>query len=209
MRYDSSDMAIAAILWLKTKKGCYLHCTEYGYAWRADAIGSNGDMVYEVEVKTSWSDFQADFRNKVRKHETYNSVGKTSRYNYKPNYLYYLVPRPLSERVAKFLKENEQYKKYGVLYMDDRGEIWSAKSVKKLHDTPIAESVKTGMISRMSNEYIYLIKQLKGDLRNKVNNFFDELLQDASQSFERVSSQWQNINSETELNSTDSSEQSD
>ena len=182
-------MAIAAILWLKTKKSCHLHCTEYGYAWRADAIGTDGKMVYEVEVKTSWSDFQADFRNKLHKHNVYAGA-KTSRYNYRPNYMYYLVPQAMTERVTKFFKENEQYKKYGVLYMDAQGEIWSAKSVKKLHDTPVKESVKTSMINRMSNEYIYLIKQLKGDLRNKVNSFFDELLKDASQSFERVSEQW-------------------
>lgn len=205
MRYDSSDMAIAAILWLKTKKGCHLHCTEYGYAWRADAIGSDGKMVYEVEVKTSWSDFQADFKNKLHKHDVYSGA-RTSRYNYVPNYMYYLVPKAMTERVAKFLKEDEKYKKYGVLYMDDHGEIWSAKSVKKLHDTPVKESVKTSMVNRMSNEYIYLIKQLKGDLRDKVNSFFNELLKDASQSFERVSEQWLNTNTETELDSTDTVE---
>lgn len=198
MRYDSSDIAIAAILWLKVKKGCYLHCTEFGYNWRADAAGTDGKMMYEVEVKTSWSDFQADFRNKIRKHEIYNSMQKPRGYDYKPNYMYYLVPKGMSERVAKFFKENEQYKKYGVLYMDEHGEIWSAKSVKKLHDTPVTESVKKRMIGRMSNEYIYLIKQLKLDLRSKVNMFFDELLKDASQSFDKVSEQWLNTNSEIE-----------
>ena len=206
MRYDSSDMAIAAILWLKAKKGCYLHCTEFGYNWRADAIGTDGKLLYEVEVKTSWSDFQADFRNKIAKHAVYTEVRKKSRYDYKPNYMYYLVPQALSERAAKFFKENEQYKKYGVLYMDQHGEIWSAKSVKQLHNTPITEGLKKQMIGRMSNEYIYLIKQLKLDLRDKVNMFFDELLKDASQSFDRVSEKWLNTNTEIELQSTENAE---
>ena len=190
-------MVLEAVLWLKTKKSCYLHCTEYGYTWRADAIGTDGKMMYEVEVKTSWSDFQADFRNKLAKHKVYSGNMKCSRHNYKPNYMYYLVPQNMTERVAKFFKDNEQYKKYGVLYIDSAGDIKSAKSVKTLHDTPITEANKRSMISRMSNEYIYLIKQLKGELRSKVNSFFDELLKDASQSFDKVSEQW--LNTDTPL----------
>ena len=60
---SSTEMALKGVMWLKTKKSCYLHCTEYGYLWRADVIGTNGTHMFEIEIKTSWTDFKADFDN--------------------------------------------------------------------------------------------------------------------------------------------------
>ena len=179
-KYNSIEMAIKAIIWLKMNKSCYLHCTEFGARWRADAIGTNGTDIFEVEVKTSWVDFKADFTNKIQKHETLaNPDKKVSRYNYKPNYLWFLVPERLKDQAVRFIKE-EGSKNYGILYLDKNGEIVSAKSVKRLHSDKITELTKKNMISRMSNEYIYLIEQLKVELRSKVSCFFDQLLVDAS-----------------------------
>ncbi len=186
--YNSVDMALKAIMWLKLKKGCFLHCTEFGYYWRADAIGTNGTDLYEIEIKTSWTDFKADFRNKVAKHESFADPEKKigGYHNYKPNYLWFLVTEDLKEKAVEYIKK-EANPNYGVLYMDKNGEIWSAKNVKRLHSEPLKERVKNQMIGRMSNEYTYLIENLRNELRYKVTNFFDQLLVDAADSYKEKS----------------------
>jgi len=185
---SSSDMAVKAIIWLKRNKRCYVHCTEFGNNWRADAIGTDGKLVYEIEIKTSWADFQADFKNKEKKHSTYmKEDSKAYGYMaYKANYLWYLVPEYLVKNTTRFLIENEQYSKYGILTFNKNNEIISAKSVKQLHKEIISPKIEKQMIARMSNEYIYLLESVKGKLINKVTDCLDKLLHDASDSYKQL-----------------------
>lgn len=185
---NSVEMAIKAIMWLKMNKRCYLHCTEFGYYWRADAIGTDGTDLYEVEIKTSWTDFKADFKNKVKKHEAFANPDKKASgyYGYKPNYLWFLVTENLKNEAVEYIKK-EGNPNYGVLCIDKHGEIYSVKSVKRMHSEPLSERVKNQMIGRMSNEYTYLIEQLRADLRDKASNFFDQLLVDAANSYKEKS----------------------
>lgn len=191
---NSLSMALDAILWLKQEKGCFLHCTEYGYEWRADAIGFNGKDLIEVEVKTSWTDFKADFK-KVKKHQVlldkYNGCLGKIPYNYIPNYLYYLVTPDLAVNAIKYLKANNL--PYGVMIYkepDDyqqKGYFESAKNVKRIHTDPISEKLKSTMMARMSNEYIYGFIDMKNRLYGDIKHLIDKSFRDSTRiSFDKT-----------------------
>lgn len=188
MVYNSTDMALDAILWLKQDKRCYLHCTEYGYSWTADAIGYNGKDLIEVEVKTSWSDFQADFRNKKKKHQVLLDAFEKDKlqkgFNYIPNYMYYLVTPELQEKAVKYIKENKL--PYGVMVYNKRkpanplfGGLESVHKVKRIHkESPSNRQIQV-MTARMSNEYIYAINLSRSTLINNVTSILDKNLREA------------------------------
>ena len=182
---NSTDMALDAIIWLKQTKNCFIHCTEYGYEWRADAIGYNGKDMIEIEVKTSWSDFNADFKNKKKKHQVLldalNGKTKTGRYNYIPNYLYYLVTPSLKDRALKYLKDNNL--PYGLMTYniskDQRrsAELISIKKVKRIHKLKIRPHELRTMMARMSNEYIYGFVDMKRKLKYEIEATIDNIFQ--------------------------------
>ena len=184
---SSLDMALDAIIWLKVDKGCYLHCTEYGYSWRADAIGYNGKDMIEIEVKTSWSDFKADFKNKVRKHQilldALNGKYKKMNYDYIPNYMYYLVTPNLVEKAKKYLEENKLPYGLMVYHASKEGKnsvLESVKRVKRIHNERPTQGNLKIMMARMSNEYIYGFINMRSTLRNQFMNVFDNFFSGAA-----------------------------
>jgi hypothetical protein len=173
--YNSVDMAIKALLWLHKNKRIYIHCTEYGSNWLADAIGYNGKELFEIEVKTSWTDFKADFTGKKQKHATYAGEKDARYYDYKPNYMWYLLSHPhLKDKALKFL-EKEGYNKYGILVLEG-DEIVSVKNARRLHSKEPSQKIINGMIRRMSNEYLFGISDIKYRITNTVQNALDQIL---------------------------------
>lgn len=101
--------------------------TEAG-RYESDVIGTNSYESIEIEIKSSWSDFMADFKNK-KKHEQFKSEAHT---DYAPNCFYFCIngDQKLQNKVLAYLKAN--YPKYGVLIpTNDTYRI--LKSAKRLH----------------------------------------------------------------------------
>lgn len=134
---DSNVLKGIALANLRFKKQCSIICSE-GPCFNQDIIGLK-DSSYEIEIKTSYSDFIADF--KKEKHLYYANPDEAQLYNlfksisyyktankyrlkslkrkiianlcYVPNYFSYFVPFDLADKIANYLVENN-YTKYGV-----------------------------------------------------------------------------------------------
>ena len=172
---NSFEMAIDAILWLKQKNRCFLHCTEFGDRWRADAIGYNGKDLIEIEVKTSWADFKNDFKNKKTKHQilldSFSAQEKQKSHEYIPNYMYYLVTEDVKDNALKYLRDNNLPYGLKVYKKRIRGSIvdfTSLKRVERIHSDKVDERHIRAMMARMSNEYVYGFLDLKNRMKNEI-----------------------------------------
>ena len=167
-------MALSSILYLKKRKSCYLHCTEYGWDWKADCIGYDGDYLYEIEVKTSYEDFQNDFYRKPKKHERMlakfeDRTKPNNGSNYIANYMYYLVTNDIKDFALNYLEENNL--PYGLLLYNPNSDfdahfnihfnIESIRKTKRLHDDRPTKGQLKMLLARMSNEYIYNFLSIK------------------------------------------------
>lgn len=137
----------------------------------ADILFSNSSSISEVEVKTTYSDFIADFSKENKshklKHEEYLKERNNSYALYKiPNKFYFAIPQSLYPKCSQYLKDNPQYSKYGIIiyranypdnpYPSTEGRIKIVKSAKFIHnELPDKEMVKI-IVKRMSAELIKL-----------------------------------------------------
>jgi hypothetical protein len=66
----------AILSWIRFKKRWLYVATEMEIlpGYRADVMASDGESLYEFEVKTNIADVKRDFRNKVEKHIKYGDV---------------------------------------------------------------------------------------------------------------------------------------
>lgn len=151
-------MKAHVMAYLRFKRRCIYCATEMG-VYHADVLGYNERKLIEVEVKTSKSDFMADF--KKQKH-------KRRLYGYTPHFFYFAVPESLREVCNTFLKE--KYPAYGLLVVKDTSKkgkstlksylpqgtpsVVVARNAKRLHNTEINPLVYREFALRMSSELV-------------------------------------------------------
>lgn len=181
-------MTDAALSWLKYERNCDIVCTEYG-TWPKDACGiifGNDGLpltMFEIEVKISRADLQADFRNKTKKHECYDKKIDC------PNYMYYLVTEEMADYAKDFLQDKNPC--YGLMqfnrekYLDSYNCLWvhksleSVKRCRRLTDKRPLPRVVRGMTRRLQNEYLLqrlAISQFSS-IHDKIQQFAKEIEQ--------------------------------
>jgi len=119
--------------------------TEVG-EFNSDFLAIRKGNMFEIEIKTSKADLNADF--KKRKHTIYEQDKSV----WTPNYFYFAVPNNLVEYAfAKCVDNN-----YGVLEILESGpwkeRVRVVKRAKKLHNRFAPEKVKYYLINRLSSE---------------------------------------------------------
>ena len=143
---NSEYLKACLVSYFRFKRGVSLLATECGW-FSADVLFVRKQRLHEVEIKTSWSDFKADF--KKPKHEFFlkgvvhpsmkemvyakdnngryilengyaKRVGKKLCSVYKcsnPHYFSFAVPEVLGEKILKELESN--YPEYGLYSISD------------------------------------------------------------------------------------------
>ena len=171
-------LEVAGFCWLRFKRRCPLVCSEaMVYDARADLLGINKqDIAIEIEIKRTWGDFLADFRNKKTKHTHYLDENT---YAYKPSYLYYLAPTPLVGSIKGYL-DGEKYP-YGVIEFKGVheftvGHLINSLSVhrkaRKLHNQKATEKLKYYTMMRMGSELASALC-MSSSLHKLKNEFMD------------------------------------
>jgi hypothetical protein len=105
---DSNHIKTALYNYFRFKKGCYYLATEVGY-FNSDFLAVSKKGLIEIEVKTSKSDFKADF--KKEKHKIY----ETGTSPWTPTFFYFAVP----EELASFAAGKLAGTKYGILVINE------------------------------------------------------------------------------------------
>lgn len=101
--------------WIDRQKYPYQMCNAFMYAWECDYWCMDKDgITREFEIKISRSDFLIDA--KKAKHTIQGA-----------NYFYYVCP-------AGLITKEEVPSKYGLIYINERGNADVVKKPKKLHD---------------------------------------------------------------------------
>lgn len=155
----SYSLHAEALAWLRYSKKMPIVVTESGM--NADVLGLSGDMVLEVEVKTSVSDARAEFRNKVHKHAIFHQLWEQGggRTTYCPNFWYMFVDKDISEKVLELVEEHAPYA--GVMvrlaparyqYGAGKTNIVSARRARKIHANPPRPMFARTAIMRQSSE---------------------------------------------------------
>ena len=140
-------------------------CTEVG-KFNADFWCYRKNELIEVEIKTSKSDLNADFKKK--KHILY----KTGRHYWIPNRFYFAVP----EELVKYALAKSVSYGYGVMVVSDKGSIVGADDVRiikrssKLHDRLPNNTVIRNIEQRLMSEMANLRVKLQG--RNDDNTIW-------------------------------------
>jgi len=142
----------AALKWLRYRRRCQIVALErwvFDHAGRPDVVGVNHKCyVIEIEVKRTWSDFNAD----SKKHKV--SLIPPTRQRY------YLAPRELAERIASSMSEvlkarGEDYDWGVITPFGDKMKVY-----RRCQVNPLARKLTNkqlwGMISKMSGT---LVKQ--------------------------------------------------
>lgn len=150
----SADIKKALCNYFYTKRNCIYFCKEMLLQndTRADFIALNHfiNKAIEVEIKISWSDFMADFKNKKQKHIAYNFG------NAPVNYFAFCVPLDIYDKCKEFLDKN--YPKYGLfIYSNhsvcqDRISVFSQKKLLTERTTAIT---KDSVAKQMAIHIIY------------------------------------------------------
>jgi len=125
----------------------------------ADILVSNGNQIIEIEIKTSYSDFLADFKNKF-KHKYKNEEKKY--YHLKANKFYFCVSADIKEKCLKYLTENNY--EYGLYSFNGHLEnIKKCKKLKKLTENEICR-LNDYIIKRATSELINL--RIKNEIQS-------------------------------------------
>lgn len=177
MNLISISLETLGMAWLRFRKKCFIVCTESSYPKNADILGYDGKYLYEIEVKRSFSDFKADFSNKRKHMEQYNTTACIG------NYFYFLVTEKILAKCEVYLKD---YPKYGLIvgrspegeYRKDCNYCDVIKRAARLHDkVPSPKAVKD-LSARCSSELINmrLTTHSLNDHFSKLNNLITDKL---------------------------------
>lgn len=151
---------------LRFKKTCQIVCTE-SPSLNGDVVGYDGKWIYEIEVKRSFSDFKADFK-KIKKHENMASDKGLA------NYFWFLVDPSIKDKCLKYLEEEVDCKKYGLLIPSDRqfNYVESIKTARRIHDTSPHPTRVRDLQRRMSSELVNIrlvMDGINGHISNLIN----------------------------------------
>jgi len=150
---NSNILKNAILEYFRFKRHYYLCATEVRYGEIADVLVCNDKEIIEIEVKTSYFDFIADFK-KMKHKKVYTGNNNFIYAHLNANKLYYCVPCDMKESCLKYLKENKF--PYGLLSFN--GCLTTAKICKKINDLSkqLFNALKRKMILRLTSEYIFL-----------------------------------------------------
>jgi len=98
------QMKSACLDWLRFDRRCITFATEVG-PFSSDVLGY-GKSLYEIEIKTSKSDFMADFKKK--KHIRYSDG-----HYWTPDYFYFCIPSSMVIWAVDLMKEKNL--PYGIM----------------------------------------------------------------------------------------------
>lgn len=170
-------MKAAFFSYLRFSRRVYYVASECG-VFSSDMLFSSKNQLHEVEIKTSYSDFMADFRK--HKHEFYegnlmagrdskDSISDLPQYvrdridfetKFIPNFFCFAVPEELLPRILPKLKEYPQYGIYVVLDVREpqhKHRKWNervklVKRPKLIHNENVTSTAKGWIAARMSSE---------------------------------------------------------
>lgn len=153
---------------------CCTECKCFG-TYIADVIAADDKEVIEVEIKTSLSDFNADFDKKQAKHAAYldstlhvtgskDSVLKPNQHYQVPNRFFYAA----GPQVAKEILPKLTGLPYGLIIVDPTNSNWAlnssvkiVKQASKINQT-YPSAIRKAALARMSSEIINLYESLLG-----------------------------------------------
>lgn len=159
----ADDLKFAAVSWLRFDRYCFAVATECG-PFNADAFGMTSKSIYEVEVKLSWRDFQADFRKP--KHDLYLGKFEAGKYDapWLPHMFYFMAPEELAKEISNELERVQS--PYGVM----RPFPWNSGSVthsgavirraKRFKRPPPQDEILVTTQLRMASEYVTLMSKV-------------------------------------------------
>lgn len=158
----------------------------YVYGWESDyLVITRSNVVYEIEIKISKSDFKNDFKHKEDKHllfEGGNRLGKFSKKGGMPNYFYYAVPNGLiaPEEVPEYAgliylqPWGATIVKEGKKLTDEKFDSDKMRLTDKFYYNMLSWQRKYEEVIDSANEIKDLKRQLKGI--NKTFNDYEELI---------------------------------
>lgn len=183
----SHDIVSHVMAWFRFAKQFEYVCDELTMGmYRADVIGANAKEMIEIEVKTSQSDFYADFENKKAKHQRYEKAEASLQYSAVPNRFYFAVPTRLKETALETIATKTP--NYGLIVMDDSGDRtysytpWKllsiARSAKWIHRHAPSDRLLTNIISRMGSDLaqFHLMRNRFGALFDHVRDQTDRFI---------------------------------
>ncbi|MCK9467624.1 MAG: hypothetical protein M0P94_04835 [Candidatus Absconditabacterales bacterium] len=154
--------------YFRISKQCKYICSEFGKG-NADIFAENekSKKQYEVEIKVSKSDFNAEFVNKkcyssfkILKHSEGCDI-------YKNMYFYVCVPEELKEYTKKIFSSDKRFSSYGILTCDFNGKTTFKEKIKVIKIAKKQseyKDLKEKIISRMSSEIFCSRKQYVSSL---------------------------------------------
>lgn len=169
------SLHVEALAWLRFGKRMPWVCTEAG-RFNADVLGADDKQLVEVEVKRSRSDFAADFKNKVYKHECYADGRETYKRVWIPNYFYFFVPENLVEAGLEILEEQKspaglvalRIPKVGIYdHIPVSRRVSVVKRANKIHSRSPSPGVIKALGLRMSSEIATLRMRFEADDRSQ------------------------------------------
>ena len=169
---DSNYIKACLCAYFRFSKRCFHISTEVG-RFNCDFLAISGETSFEVEIKTSKEDLNADFRK--AKHRIYEM--KCDQWT--PNYFYFCVPPELLDHaIAKCAGT-----KYGVMkaYSEDdkskskymfKERISVVKKAVKLHNNLVSDHLRKTVLARQSSEMANLrIKTVQKNLQGVLHDF--------------------------------------
>lgn len=130
------SLHVEAMAWLRYGKRMNLVATEAG-AWNADVLGIDDNKCVEVEIKKSIGDLRADFRDKVRKHNTYSKLTADTKALWSPNYFWFFTYADIGPKALEVLDElGCKYAGLAVLDRETKKTYQAGKNVSILRAAP-------------------------------------------------------------------------
>lgn len=156
--------------------------------WDCDVVAYDpkSGILIEIEVKTSYDDYKAEFlKTKYKRvggdHEAYCLHRLGSYFGLKrasPHLKYFAAPDPLAEKIITDL--DSQSSPFGVITIPSRGLPSVSKRARKLvHGIMTEEGVKE-LVARMSSELITVRREARGGETDFIENFItcEEIFED-------------------------------
>lgn len=142
---NSTFIKAALSAYFRFTRQLFIMATEVG-RFNSDFLIISKDELVEIEIKTSRSDLNADF--KKDKHKIYENANS----DWAPNFFYFAVPKELLEYAVTKCVDN----KYGVMLISDNGpwtqRVRIVKRAKRLHTKLPSIAVEKTIIKRLASE---------------------------------------------------------
>lgn len=137
MKINSKQLKALCFLKFRFHSNYHYTASEVGY-YNSDILASNGNVVKEFEIKTSYSDFVNDF--KKRKHKIYSNINKYPKAQI-PHEFNFLVSNDIADKCKIYL-EKHNYIKYGLYTLSSSGLDILAGSIKYINGDPLSCVIK-------------------------------------------------------------------